>query len=570
MAPIESRKQLPNLLSGLRIALVPVLVWLAWSQHPTLFLFAFAFSLATDLADGFFARRLHAGSELGARLDSWGDLATYAVFPLCAWWLFRAQVTDQLLFVVAALVAFAAPTLVGLAKFRRITSYHTWLAKAVAIAMGVGLILYLGFDLPRVFQGAVLFLMVESIEEIAITAVLPQWRANVPSIFAALRIARAAKPAALVALALFAGARLVHAQALPDLVPGVSDVHLEEDAEVDSGDVAEGCATDTVARDLLRLTLTTFNDGQASLDLGDPNCPDCATHPDQVCGNPDFVCSPAGGHNHPHYQDFLRYEVTEDPNAAAAATGGKRSFCLEDSQCLAGFPANRHTCTDQGIGAGCWDVYEYFLGCQYVDVTDLPDGDYFLRVTVDPLNQIAESDESNNVLVQPVTIARAPLADTPMEGLGLVLKPQHVLQIHASSPGPVDLGGTNGDPLRAGGTLYVRDTVAGDEVAFGLPAGGWKRLGRADHPRGFRYRGKGTDDDACLSVEVSRAGLRIRCSLKGQHGHFVTPVQGDVSVRLLLGAAERRFCSSFGGHTLRNDTTLVKRHGAPLAGCDAK
>ena len=52
MAPIESRKQLPNLLSGLRIALVPVLVWLAWSQHPTLFLFAFAFSLATDLADG--------------------------------------------------------------------------------------------------------------------------------------------------------------------------------------------------------------------------------------------------------------------------------------------------------------------------------------------------------------------------------------------------------------------------------------------------------------------------------------------------------------------------------------
>jgi len=174
--------------------------------------------------------------------------------------------------------------------------------------------------------------------------------------------------------------------------------------------------------------------------------------------------------------------VTEDPNAAAAATGGKRSFCLEDSQCLAGFPANRHTCTDQGIGAGCWDVYEYFLGCQYVDVTDLPDGDYFLRVTVDPLNQIAESDESNNVLVQPVTIARAPLADTPMEGLGLVLKPQHVLQIHASSPGPVDLGGTNGDPLRAGGTLYVRDTVAGDEVAFGLPAGGWKQKRRSAAP----------------------------------------------------------------------------------------
>jgi len=565
---MEWGKQLPNLLSGLRIALVPLLLWLAWSQHSTAFLFAFGFSLATDLADGWFARRMHSASELGAELDSWADLATYAAFPLCAWWAFRTQVVDQLLFAVAALVAFAAPTLVGLAKFRRITSYHTRLAKAVAIAMGIGLIFYLGFDQPRLFQAAVLFLMVEAIEEIAISAVLPEWRANVPSIFAALRIARGAKTAALVALALLAGARLAPAQALPDLVPGVSDVHLEEDADVDSGDVAEGCAADTIARDLLRLTLFTFNDGQASLDLGDPNCPDCATHPDQVCGNTNFICSPAGGHNHPHYQDFLHYDLLDDPNGPVDVAGGKRSFCLEDSACLDGFPPGRHTCTNQGIGAGCWDVYEYYLGCQYIDVTDLQDGNYFLRVTVDPLNQIAESNESNNVLIQPVAIARTPFADTEMAGVGLLLEPKHVLQLHTKEAEGLDLGGTNGDPTRAGATLYVRDTVAGDEVAFGLDAGGWTRLGRADHPRGFRYRGEGTDDDACFSVEISRTTLRLRCSLAGQHGHFVTPVQGDVSVQLFLGAGERRFCASFGGHTLRNDAELVKRRGAPAASCD--
>jgi CDP-diacylglycerol---glycerol-3-phosphate 3-phosphatidyltransferase len=564
---MEWRRQLPNALSGLRIALVPVLLWLAWTQRPTAFLLLFAFSLSTDLADGFLARRMHTGSELGAKLDSWGDLATYAVFPLCAWWAFRAQVVNELVFVVAAVVAFAAPTLVGLAKFHRITSYHTRLAKAVAIVMGVGLILYLGFDLPRVFQAAVLFLLVEALEEIAITAVLPEWRANVPSFFAALKIARAAKPAAVLALALFAAARVANAQALPDLVPEVQDVHLEEDSNVDAGDVAEGCATDTVARDLLRLTLITHNDGQSPLDLGDPNCPDCATHPDQVCGNPDFLCSPAGGHDHPHYIDFLRYEVT-DPNGTSLVTGGKRSFCLEDSMCIDGFPHNGHTCTNQGINAGCWDIYPYFLGCQYVDVTDLRDGEYKLRVTVDPLDRVAESDETNNVVEQDVVIARALLADVSFEGDGLVIRPEHALEIRAATHDPVDLSGTNGDPTKAGATLYVRDTVAGDEVSFGLPAGGWKRSGRADDPRSFRYRGAGTDNDACRSVEVSRSGVRVRCSLAGQHGHFETPVKGDVTMRLLLGAGDRRLCATFGGKTVRNDARIVRRRSAPPAACD--
>src|SRR5262247_435141 len=125
---MEIRRRVPNLLSGLRLALVPALLALAWTDHPTAFLWLFAFSLSTDLVDGYLARRWKAGSELGAKLDSWGDLATYAVFAL------------------------VAPTLIGLAKFRRLTSYHTYAAKAVAIVMGVGLLLFLGFDSPWLFQ----------------------------------------------------------------------------------------------------------------------------------------------------------------------------------------------------------------------------------------------------------------------------------------------------------------------------------------------------------------------------------------------------------------------------------
>ena len=38
------------------------------------------------------------------------------------------------------------------------------------------------------------------------------------------------------------------------------------------------------------------------------------------------------------------------------------------------------------------------LGCQYVDVTLVPDGAYTLRVTVDPLDRFIEVSEANNVI----------------------------------------------------------------------------------------------------------------------------------------------------------------------------
>src|SRR5262245_14406513 len=383
---MDLRRVAPNLLSSLRLVLVPALLALAWNEKPVAFLWLFAFSLSTDLVDGYLARRWKVGSEMGAKLDSWGDLATYAVFPLCAWWLFREKVLDQIGFVVAAVIAFVAPTLIGLAKDRRITSYHTWGAKLCAIVMGAGLLLFLGFDAPWLFRAAVILLLLSAIEEIAITAVLSQWRANVPSFFTALRIARGAAPVlALIALGLplpaAAGGPL-----LPDLVPApgatVADVATDSNPPAAAGDVAEGCAGETTGRDLVRLSLITQNDGPGDVDLGDPLCPDDCADPNdanQVCGNPDFICSPAGGHNHPHYDNFLRYEIV-DPNGHVAAVGGKRSFCLEEADCPGSPGAGGHTCTNQGLDAGCYDVYPFYLGCQYVDVTLVPDGPYKLRV----------------------------------------------------------------------------------------------------------------------------------------------------------------------------------------------
>ena len=199
-------------------------------------------------------------------------------------------------------------------------------------------------------------------------------------------------------------------QGLPDLVPEISDVSLDLNTTVAAGDAIEGCAEATSGVDLLRFGVRSINAGTAALTFGDPACPlPCDEHPLAVCGNPDFVCSPAAGHNHPHYTNYARYELL-DATGQTLVVGHKQGYCLRDTTCAS--PV--YTCTDQGISAGCSDLYGANLGCQYLDVTDVPAGQYTLRVTMDPFGRIAELSESNNVAEVPVQIARpTPTGATP-------------------------------------------------------------------------------------------------------------------------------------------------------------
>ncbi len=113
------------------------------------------------------------------------------------------------------------------------------------------------------------------------------------------------------------------------------------------------------------------------------------------------MCSPAAGHNHPHYANYSRYELI-DGTGQAIVLGHKFGHCLRDTECATPI----YTCTFQGLTVGCADEYGSNLGCQYLDVTGLPDGTYRLRVTVDPFNMIGEVYEGDNVVERLVTIAR--------------------------------------------------------------------------------------------------------------------------------------------------------------------
>lgn len=179
---------IPNLLSGLRLAAMPVLMLLAWGGERTAFLVLYLCALLSDMLDGYLARRLGQESELGARLDSWGDFALYMSTPVCAWLLWPEIIMREAPYVVMVLASFTLPVLAGFLRYRRLTSYHTWGAKLSAVLMGVSTLLLFVGGPAWPFRLSTFILALAQLEEMAITIVLSEWRSNVPSLVHAVRL----------------------------------------------------------------------------------------------------------------------------------------------------------------------------------------------------------------------------------------------------------------------------------------------------------------------------------------------------------------------------------------------
>ncbi|XP_049880700.1 lysyl oxidase homolog 2 [Pectinophora gossypiella] len=103
---------------------------------------------------------------------------------------------------------------------------------------------------------------------------------------------------------------------------------------------------------------------------------------------------------HMHYHSmevFATFDVL-DLSGRRIAEGHKASFCLEDNTCLPGVD-RKYNCKnygDQGISVNCSDVYQYNIDCQWVDVTDVPLGEYTFKVAVNPHARVAEQRFDNN------------------------------------------------------------------------------------------------------------------------------------------------------------------------------
>ncbi|GMU10645.1 lysyl oxidase family protein [Corallococcus caeni] len=151
----------------------------------------------------------------------------------------------------------------------------------------------------------------------------------------------------------------------------------------DSCEVREGCVPAGGERRLLRFTTSIMNLGTGPLVVPSPE-----ERPDL------FVYDEC--HDHHHLTNFAGYDL-KDAAGNLTSVGRKQGFYMIDftQYCADGTPFAWYD-PGTGISPGWSDVYTADLPCQWLDVTDTPDGEYTVRVGVDENHIVDEADTLPN------------------------------------------------------------------------------------------------------------------------------------------------------------------------------
>ncbi|MAQ31408.1 MAG: hypothetical protein CMD26_01555 [Flavobacteriales bacterium] len=183
----------------------------------------------------------------------------------------------------------------------------------------------------------------------------------------------------------------------PDLLvmPFENSMYLQNYSNEDGCAIEEGCLTGYGDRSIIRFDTWIKNVGNLDYFIG------------SVSDNEEtsqFEWDEC--HNHWHYKGYAEY-VLFDSDGQILPVGFKNGFCVMDLECSGdeelGVPAGNYTygCSIMGISAGCGDIYGSGLSCQWIDITNVPDGEYTFVVRTnwdqdpDALGNIELSYENN-------------------------------------------------------------------------------------------------------------------------------------------------------------------------------
>ena len=177
----------------------------------------------------------------------------------------------------------------------------------------------------------------------------------------------------------------------PDLV--VDEPYLRQTATLDTLEVEDQCLVEENCvhglglRRLLRFGTRIGNIGNADLRLGRPNENDPRWHFDEC-------------HGHYHLNAYAAYELHDAVTGERLPIGAKNGFSVIDigvyDSDLAPDGCRGYNGENQGITVGCQDTYGRNLQCQWIDITDVPDGLYDLVVVTNPDNELVELNYENN------------------------------------------------------------------------------------------------------------------------------------------------------------------------------
>jgi hypothetical protein len=137
---------------------------------------------------------------------------------------------------------------------------------------------------------------------------------------------------------------------------------------------------------------------------------------------------PREGHEHWHFTDFASYRLLSEDQTKEVRSG-KEAFCLANTDAIdyTVKNANWHpnntdlstACGEQNsisvrevLDVGSGDTYTQFLPGQSFDITDLPNGTYYIQVIANPEKRLQETNTANNVALRKVVLAGEPGART--------------------------------------------------------------------------------------------------------------------------------------------------------------
>ena len=183
--------QVPNVISGCRLAATPVLLWFALGGHLDAFTWLLLACLLSDIADGLIARAFKLESTFGSFLDSTADnlvTLTGVVGVVVYQWDFVAGHLPALSLLVGCNLAESAA---GLLKYGRLTSFHCYSMRAAAYAQGIffmGLFLW-GYT-AWLFQVMFTLTCAAYLENFLLLAILPKWSHDVRGLYWVLKARR--------------------------------------------------------------------------------------------------------------------------------------------------------------------------------------------------------------------------------------------------------------------------------------------------------------------------------------------------------------------------------------------
>ncbi|MFF8968920.1 lysyl oxidase family protein [Streptomyces sp. NPDC014995] len=137
---------------------------------------------------------------------------------------------------------------------------------------------------------------------------------------------------------------------------------------------------------------------------------------------------PRIGHEHWHFTDFASYRLLSEDKTKEVRSG-KEAFCLANTDAVdyTVKNANWHpnntdlstACGQQNsisvrevLDVGSGDTYTQYRPGQSFDVTDLPNGTYYIEVLANPAERLKETDLDNNVSLRKVVLGGTPGART--------------------------------------------------------------------------------------------------------------------------------------------------------------